>query len=468
MLCTIRVIRTLRANDNDALIPEMWAMEGLDILTNNMVMGNLVHHDYSDEIARKGDVVNTRLPSTFTAYRKSTPSADVTLEDATMVNIPVRLNQLLYKSFMIYDGEESMAFKSLVTTHLRPAVISLAQRIDQILCYQYGAFLGSGVGGADLMTSSNATDYILAAREKLNTNMVPNEGRNLIWNTADETTALKTELFVSAEKRGDNGTALRNASLGYVLGFDHYLDQNMPNIATGSSTGAGTVNLAAGYAAGTLTIATTGANLSAAKGAVAGAWVTIAGEMVPHRISSVNADPATSIVLETALTTSVAHGAAVTVYTPGAINMSGGYALNYDDTTIVDAFSVAPKVGQALFVGTTDYSYCAGNWSAAPTTTLIETDRPYEVAVADNDKLFPVPAGGYNLAFHRDAISLVSRPLATPQPGTGARSAVMNYNGIALRVTITYNGSKQGHLVTVDLLCGVKVLDENRGAVLVA
>ena len=37
---------------------------------------------------------------------------------------------------------------------------------------------------------------------------------------------------------------------------------------------------------------------------------------------------------------------------------------------------------------------------------------------------------------------------------------------MAMRVTITYDGVKQGHLVTVDLLCGIGVLDSNLGAVM--
>ena len=38
---------------------------------------------------------------------------------------------------------------------------------------------------------------------------------------------LKTDLFISAEKVGDNGTALREASLGRKFGFDIYTDQNI-------------------------------------------------------------------------------------------------------------------------------------------------------------------------------------------------------------------------------------------------
>ena len=63
-------------------------------------------------------------------------------------------------------------------------------------------------------------------------------------------------------------------------------------------------------------------------------------------------------------------------------------------------------------------------------------------------------------------MALVNRPLALPIPGTGARAGVANWNGLSMRVVMTYDGNKQGHLVTVDTLLGIKVLDTNLGAVM--
>jgi len=56
---------TCYANDNDAFIPEIWAMEGLRILEANLVMAGLVHRDFSASVANFGDVVNTRRPANF-------------------------------------------------------------------------------------------------------------------------------------------------------------------------------------------------------------------------------------------------------------------------------------------------------------------------------------------------------------------------------------------------------------------
>jgi P22 coat protein - gene protein 5 len=93
-------------------------------------------------------------------------------------------------------------------------------------------------------------------------------------------------------------------------------------------------------------------------------------------------------------------------------------------------------------------------------------DRPLDLAVTSGDAINYGPAGQFNLAFHRNSMSLVVRPLAMPRAGTGALSAVVNHNDLSMRATITYNGTKQGHLVTLDMLCGIAILDTNLGAVL--
>ena len=93
-------------------------------------------------------------------------------------------------------------------------------------------------------------------------------------------------------------------------------------------------------------------------------------------------------------------------------------------------------------------------------------DRPLEDAVIDDADVFPGPGGSLNLCFHRDAIALVSRPLALPAGTLGVRSQVGVYNDVAMRVTMQYDVHAQGTVVTLDVLCGVKTLDTRLGSVL--
>jgi hypothetical protein len=116
--CTPEV--TCWANDNDALIPELWAREALRTLMSNMVMGSLVNRDFSSQVADFGDVVNTSRPADFSGKRK-TDADDVVDQDAVSPNIPVPLDQHVHVSFVIKDGEMSKALPNLIERYLEPA-----------------------------------------------------------------------------------------------------------------------------------------------------------------------------------------------------------------------------------------------------------------------------------------------------------------------------------------------------------
>lgn len=453
-------------NDNSIFTPQLWAMESIAILTENMVTANLVYRNFEPTIQKYGDTINIPKPGKFTAKRKGKHD-NVVVQDAISENVQVKLDQWIHVSFMIDDGEESTAFKDLVEEYLRPALIAEARFLDMILLGQYVHFLPNSVGGFGSLTGDNSLAKILSLRQKLNEMNVPNDGqRHAILAPSAETTLLSNELFLAADKLGDNGTALREASLGKKLGLNFWMDQNAPTVAGGSTTNNGLVNNVGGYTAGTTVLTVDGF-----VGIVAtGTWITIEGEMAPHRVAAhtETTGNTTEITLLEPLVADVADDAVITTYTPGAVDNTGGYAAGYEKEITVDGFTVAPRVGQAVSFGTSPST--AALYSIVEVNGLvgIVLDRPLEAAIADDAAVNIGPAGSYSMVFHRNAIALVTRPLATPRAGTGALSAVVPYNGFAVRVTITYQGMGQGHLVTIDMLAGVKVLDEDLGTVLLS
>lgn len=444
----------------DAFVPEFWAQESLAILEENMVMGNLVYRDFSSQVANFGDTVNTRRPGEFEAVRKWHPD-DVTIQDASAVNVPVKLNQHIHVSFLIKDGEESLSFKDLVQTYMAPAMQANARFLDRVLLGQYYAFLMNSAGKRGNF-SANVKDYILDTRAVMNINKAYMGGRNFVLGPNTETDMLKPEWFTSADKVGDNGTALRNASLGHKLGFDFLMSQNVPSVSGTFTTSAGAINNAAGYAKGDTVLTVDG---------ITGAWATgnfIEIDGLPYQVSahSETSSNTTSITLTYGLRRAVADNAVITRYVPGAVNNGAGYAAEWYKAIAYDGFSGAkPQVGQMVSFGTSTTVYTIVQTNG---TTTFVLDRPLEAAIADDAAVNIGSPGEFNMAFHRNAIALVSRPLAKPRASTGAASAIVNFNGLSMRVVITYNGVKQGHLITLDSLIGVKVLDSDLGAVLVA
>lgn len=429
-------------------------------------MANLVHRDFENEVASYGDVINTRRPGSFKSFRKTTAD-EITVQTRTVENVQVPLNQHLHVSFSIQDEDASKSFQELVQIYLLPGMQGIARGVDRVICGQVHRFLGNCVGKLGGLNDSTAKDYLLETREKLNTQLAYPEGRRLVVGPAAETALLKTEMFLSAADRGDGGSALREATLGRVLGFDTYMAQNMPGVYTGLDTPAAAVkNVNGATAAGETEVVLEATGDTP----VVGEFVTIVGDMQPRYLTTNSND--VLAVLDSALKYAVNDDAIVTVYK--YCDADGGYDAGYAKGIKLDGYTAGkvPQLGQLLAFGTTlatRHTYTIVEAYENPSNasqTIVWLDRPLDKAVADNQDAFPGPAGSFGMAFHRDAIALVTRPLALPPTAMGVQAHVASYNDVVMRVSMQYNIVTQSTIVTLDLLAGVALLDANLGAIL--
>lgn len=282
---------------NTILTPEVIAREALMVLRNNAVMAKLVHRDYSDEfVAGKGDTITVRKPATFVA-NEFTDSIQV--QDATETGVPVVMDKHLDVSFAVTSKQMAMDIADFSKQLLEPAMQAFADKVDKYLI----ALESEATNRVAHASGEIGIKDVLSARKLLSDKAAPLADRRLVVGTTAEAELLGNELLVSAEKVGDEGTALREASLGRKYGLDIYADQN--------------------------------------------------------------------------------------------IGKNGNYT---------------PSI-----------------------------------------------------AFHKNAMALVTRPLAIPQGA--AKAAIVNYDGFGLRVVYDYDSNTKTDIVSIDMLCGVKLLDDNLIAV---
>jgi hypothetical protein len=115
-----------------------------------------------------GDVVNTRQPASFKIRRK-TDDDDVETQDARSTNVQVPLDQHIYNSFVIKDGEASKSFQELVAIYLLPAMQVIARGVDRAVLGQVHKFLAGPAGRVGRLLNldeTNSKDYLLEARER--------------------------------------------------------------------------------------------------------------------------------------------------------------------------------------------------------------------------------------------------------------------------------------------------------------
>jgi hypothetical protein len=204
------------------LKPSIIAREALMVLRNNAVLANLVHRDYSSEFVNGvGDTISIKKPATFQAKEFSD---EIELQDASETSIPVTMNKLLDVSFAVTSEELTLDIVDFSEQLLVPAMQAFADKIDKYIIALEKDVKTNRVSHE---TGPITPADIIAARKMLGDSATPLSGRKLVIGTAAEADLLNTELFVSAEKVGDDGTALREASLGRKFGFDTYVDQNI-------------------------------------------------------------------------------------------------------------------------------------------------------------------------------------------------------------------------------------------------
>jgi len=249
------------------------------------------------------------------------------------------------------------------------------------------------------LDEDNSKDYLLEARKVLNDNKAPVTARNLVLGSASETALLKNELFIAADQRGDGGTALENARLGRILGFDTWMDQNVNDIAEGSSDVAtGTVTNAAGIGAtGSQAVSITGYEVQA------GEYAVVDGNDQPTYVTAATTavGDTTAVTFHEANKFATEAGAAITVYK--AQSVKGAYPAAYTKGITIDGFTQPLQIGQLVSFGT---------GGSRHTYTVIESE-----------------------ASGADRVIWLDRPL---------EAAVASYNDIAMRITMQYNSIKQG------------------------
>lgn len=372
---------------NTFLTPKIIAREALMQLRANCVMSGLVYRDYSSEfVAGVGDTVTIRKPASFEA-KEFNRANGITIQDATESGIDVKLDKLLDVSFEVTAEQLTMDIADFSTQLLQPAMQSFAQKIDLYLLGLYSDVPdNSGTAGTTPSTIAAITDV----RQVLNENLVPLTNRRLVIDPAAENNFLQISTFHEAEKVGDNGTALREASLGRKFGFDIYSDQNV---------------------------------LTHTKGTLA-----VGGGTNPKIHPKAAGD-----IGDTELTLSVSGGTSPTL--TGTL-----------------------KKGDNITIGTNAYMVTK-DATAASNEIAVEIAPALKADIATTDAVTVGGSYAANLAFHRNAFALVTRPLALPKGLADGQKAVVSYDGFGLRVIYDYNSQYKKDVVSIDMLCGVKTLD---------
>jgi P22 coat protein - gene protein 5 len=415
---------------NVILTPSIVAAEACAILENELVMASRIYRGYEDEFSKKyngyepGETITIRKPQQFSVRT----GAVAALQDIQEGKLTLTVNLQKGIDWRFTSAELSLKIEDLSDRVIKPAMVRLANEVDlsvMNLFTQIPSWVGQPATGVDAPIDSFA-EFARAA-ERLDQQSVPQDMRSAVL-APDSYWALAGGSLGQFLPQV-NQQSYREGEIGQIGGVATYMSQNVPTFvgpgnldAPATVTGAQSTTWAAAMNTeampGTMSLITGGWTGTTVK---AGTVFTIGTTATAvHAVNSV-----TKATLPYQQQFTVTADATVT----------GGAA------TLIITPPIIPVSVDAAF-GTVDIAAGAG------ATLQIVGDA----------------SGSYrqNLMFHRDAFALVMVPMVSP-PGA-VDVARKTYKGTSVRVIPYYDGVNDISNYRLDILYGVKVVD-NRLAV---
>jgi N4-gp56 family major capsid protein len=197
-----------------AAVVDAVAASFLPALRNQMVMGNLVNRSFEAQLGSEGDTVNIPIPPVLSANNIS-ETGTVQPQAATPGNAQVNLNTHIETTFKIPDVVKAIANPAYLGIYMEPAVIALAEKIENDLFSLYVHF-GSSVGS----TSAAVTEAVVDSAEKqLFTNKLPvGTAKVLVVHEDVYSTLRQIDRFSEVNKLG-SGEAIINGTVGRLKDF---------------------------------------------------------------------------------------------------------------------------------------------------------------------------------------------------------------------------------------------------------
>lgn len=209
------------------------ARQILPRLIENLVFPNLIYKDYSNDFVKgKGAKIQVKKPVVLEA-KEFDQSSGTSPQDVVEESVEVTLDKLATVDVDFTSIQMVTNVDDLNRLYLEPAAVALAEKInnDGLFLYKDIPYVcgTAGTTPADLNSLANA-------RKVLNINKVPVKGRVAVWDPEADASFSTIPAIVNAEKSGST-QALREGSIGRVMGLDNYMAQGIKAHEAGSLAG---------------------------------------------------------------------------------------------------------------------------------------------------------------------------------------------------------------------------------------
>ena len=397
----------MTASTNTLITPSVIAKESMMQLSNNLVMGQLVHRDYKKEFTKVGSTISIRKPVKFV----SSSGATRVSSDVSEGTVSLAIDTQRHVSWDFVSSDLTLTIENYSERYIKPAMITLAQDVETALTGLYKN-VPNWVGTAG--TTPSTFLHLGAARQRLVEQSFPMG--ETIHGVLNPAAALQVANDMKLQfQPAKQLTAIEKVKIGRYAGIETYEAQSIVNHTVGPLGGTPLVNGASQHSnttpqANSQSLITDGWTASAASRLKAGDVFTIA-----------------------------------SVY---AVNDKTKATMTY-----LKQFTVTADVS----------SDGSGNLTATIAPAIVTTG-PYQnvsAGAADNAAITILTgtastAYPQNLVFHKNAFALVMADLDLPDGA--AFKARESYDNLSVRVVKQYDIDLDRDIIRLDILFGVKCI----------
>lgn len=218
----------VKANTS-SFVPEVWAPELQENRTNNLVMLNLVNHQYESALLQKGDTVHIESMDEF-----ATQDIDETV-GLTVTAATVSEDTLVIDKYVGFAKAYQDVIKKQSAYELRQPIVerggrALATAIDTYIMSKY-----TGVAAANQPAAIPALTFesIVDAHAILDANNVPEDDRVLVVNGIGRADLRKVPEFTAYKETGEAGLVKsRKGLVGEIYGTPVYVTNAVATTGT--------------------------------------------------------------------------------------------------------------------------------------------------------------------------------------------------------------------------------------------
>ena len=254
--------------EGNTLISTSWiTYEATAVLMNQLIFLGKIDRQYSGEFAiagaQKGDEIHIRKPPRFVAQAGPIIAAQNIVE----TYVTLRLNHQTSLLLNYTSKDLTLSIDNFRERIIMPAVTEVANEMDWLALGEIIPQVPNAVGAPG--TLPNNRRLFLDAKAKMHNESTPDDDSWLACLTPDSQASMVDALAGLFNDQGRVSEQYRRGHMGRTtLGFDFYMDQNMPTHVIGALGGTPLVNNTAGLQTGTslVTNGWTATTATAAKG----------------------------------------------------------------------------------------------------------------------------------------------------------------------------------------------------------